>query len=296
MKKRLVIYLCLTFSYILLYYTLFLNYSHIKEFIFVSSFFKNEKIVEHTFNDYVIWNKNLLRIINKSIIIFTDYSEEAKQILRGYKNIVTIKYNSIWDVPCYNSLTKKNYEKLLVNDPYKHVHNPFLYAVYNAKIWFLDKSTSIVNSKIYIWIDIGCIRGKIDISSFPDKRSMKYLSELNSMFFFVINNKKFNDINQDKMICERFIEGGSYGGSKQNIKGFNNLFWKIHNYYLYRNNCLYDDQNLLLTTIFKYKRVILFNVVNKVLCTKSLWMKFICFYYNMSRYRIKDENIGMYKN
>lgn len=90
--------------------------------------------------------------------------------------------------------------------------------------------------------------------------------------------------------CDRLIEGGSYGGNKENIINFNKNFWNIHNHFLHQNNCLYDDQNILLTTISAYRTVTLFNVYNKKLCTKQLWMKFICFYRRFNKYNINGEN------
>lgn len=280
--------------FILLFFNLFsiLIYNQSKPYIykyyFVSAYFTTNGGKKHTNNDYYKWSRYFFHLINSSIDIYIQNDLDNNFFPKYYKGRI-LKYKSIWNIPCISKYIDEynNYQFLI--DPENSYHSSTYYAIWNSKICLLKMTSEIINSKLYIWIDIGSNRDNIQINNFPSLKIMNELYKLNKMFFFIISNLNPIKKNKPELIVGNWIEGGTFGGRKENINKYYNIFWKVHDYYLKEGLFIGKDQTLYNTMAIYFDNVTLIkNEVNDI--CQSKWFSFYCMYGDKTNYKIYNYN------
>lgn len=247
-------------------------------YVFVSAIYAG--VSKHSTMQYSKWIKSFSDVVNKNLYIFCNkkgYTMLNKKLQKFVKF-----NNNIFDLEKI-----KNYElvyKRIWNiDPEKNYHTYRLYGIWNGKISMLKYVAERIKSKLYIWIDIGSNRENKNYSVFPSNAIIKYLHNItkhNFMFFFLMNN--FPRLNKSLVIplSRNYIQGGSFGGSKEGIFNYFKEFFSLHDYFLSKNLFVGKDQTL-------YNSIAYFNLSKVILlkyksdkCKNDKWFRFYDFYAN----------------
>lgn len=296
------IFVCLTiFLFLFIFYRIFyglfyLNFeenNHLHQYLFVTSYFHIDNYGKHTLQDYKMWINNFFSLINNSLVIFTDNNISSLSFVPSFVKAYKYEYKSIWDVPCIKKY-KKYYIKQHDIDREKYHHNPDIYAIWNCKICFLNIAANEINSKLYIWIDIGTFRDPTPFHSIPSLKAMDIFYKFNSMFFFIVYNQTFQLKNKTELVVRDWIEGTSFGGTKKSIHQYNKEFWKVHDYYMNNNQFIGKDQTLFNTLALYKINVTIIRVHGLNMCMANPWWKFQCFYAGMNLDLLQKNDINDY--
>jgi len=142
--------------------------------LLVAAFFPLSKS-KHSADDYTYWLRQFLQPITTDIYFFTTPEHEDKiRNARGHglPIVIDTTYSSPFDIPPLKGLEEK-YTAMHHLDPDKDRHNPELYAVWNAKPFFLEAGVKNMTrlGKTYdyaFWNDAGSIRGDHMYKDWPD--------------------------------------------------------------------------------------------------------------------------------
>lgn len=285
----LIVILLIIFTFYFQYFkTVEGNLTYNSTYIFVTSYFSITK-KKHSNNDYIEWMNNFFYIINNSLVIFTDKNSIRYIPPNNGKYIV---YNSIFDIPCVSNY-KSIYFKQNNIDPEKSKHSPELYAIWNAKICMLKQITELYDKSVYIWIDIGSSRWKRSFKQFPDNKIIEFLSNLNSMYFFAVYNRKFRKEKYPKLIVDNFLEGTSFGGNKRSIIEYYDIFWKVHDIFLNKGEFIGKDQTIFNTIpVYYLQNISIFPSYGFYKCMEyNHWFRFYYFYAGYKCMSNKGEKI-----
>lgn len=248
---------------------------------------------KYTHTKYNNWIKSFLNIINCKIIIYTTFSfynifykkeiSCISQDRRAFFNF-NFTFNDIFELPCLKNISN-DYMKINRKDRENKLHNPYLYAIWNGKICFLQEATFIYsNHSFFFWIDSGCVREKIYTNffekngkicdqsidclrtsechnlHFPDTYfSKSILNYYNSppleICLFFVSNHVFSSKSNIKTI--KNIAEGIFFGSRMGIHKFYKAFWEVHSQWLEKNIFCGKDQE-----IYNYVFSHYFNQIN----------------------------------
>ncbi|KAK8845679.1 hypothetical protein M9Y10_020597 [Tritrichomonas musculus] len=192
-------------------------------------------------------------------------------------------YNGIFEIPILQNLSNA-YKKMHEIDKENDIHNPYLYAIWNSKIWFLREASLIYpDYKFYFWIDSGCVR-----DPFFDNKFNKYGSLCNStidnecnyltfpknnfvedildqskyhpleMCMFMVDRHKF--VKYPKKKSKFNILEGIFFGTKEGVAKFYDAFWEVHNEWLRNNIFCGKDQDIYNFVIENYFKKIQFYI------------------------------------
>lgn len=266
------------------------NRTYNSTYIFVTSYFSITK-KKHSNNEYIEWMNYFFSVINNSLVIFTD-NKSIKYIPPN--NGIYVIYNSIFDIPCVSNY-KNIYTIQNDIDPEKSIHSSELYAIWNAKICMLKKTTELYNKSVYIWIDIGSSRWKHSFKQFPNSKIIDFLSNLNSMFFFAVYNRKFKK-DYPKLLIGDFLEGTSFGGNKRSVIEYYDIFWKVHDIFLKKDKFIGKDQTIYNTIpIYYLQNITIFPSYGFYKCMESnQWFRFYNYYAGCKCMINKGEKIDKY--
>ena len=192
---------------------------YVTDITIVTAYFKI-KNSKHSNEEYMGWMKNTL-IMNYPFIVYIlkNDIDTKKYILKCREDKLSI--TQIIEIDFEDFIVSKyNWDKQYEIDPEKHIHNKFLYMIWNEKTEFLYKSTinNPFNSEIFFWLDIG------------------YIRDIRTEFYYT--NIDINKIPKDKLLLyevdndKKYIAGGMFGGYINSI-----IFWR-NIYYQHLNNSI----------------------------------------------------------
>lgn len=251
----------------------------IYEYIFVTAIYAGNS--KHSNREYKKWIKSFSSLINNNLFIFCnkDGYFMLTEKLKKYVKVI----NEVFELERINEY-KLIYKKMWKIDPEKKYHNYRLYGIWNGKISMLKYVSERIESKIYIWIDIGSNRENKTYSKFPSMLKIKYLQSItknNGMFFFLMNNFPLLNYSAIIPLYKNYIQGGTFGGSKESIINYYNIYYSLHDYFLH-NNYFVGKEQILYNSIAKFK---LSNVVllkyKSDSCNNEKWFRFYDFYANL---------------
>lgn len=223
---------------------------------------------KYTFNNYLIWVKNLLQI-NCSIIFFID-----KSISRKIKNERPEIYNNktIWiELDIENFISYKYFLKYFREshkiDYEKNIHSIPLYLVWAEKCFFIKRAIikNFFNSTCFYWIDAGYFRTR-NISRylkgwpsskrcFEDPRviinSIRFIKEKEIKGFLKLSYRFYNNF-----IKKVNVGGGLFGGSVHNLVKFIDLYYKTIKTFIKKELFIGKDQNLFAYISYSYNDVV----------------------------------------
>ena len=130
----------------------------------VTAFLKLEKNKYNS--NYIQWMSNLLKNLNKNLVIYTcpEYLEIIQDLRKDFPNKTKIILISFEDFLVYKYL--HYFKNDLERDHEKHIHNIYLYMIWNEKLNFIKKTIELnpFNSNYHCWCDIGYLRNPNYIS------------------------------------------------------------------------------------------------------------------------------------
>jgi hypothetical protein len=149
--------------------------------LLVSALYPLEKS-KHSSVEYARWLSHFLGSLSTDVYFFTTLDVEplVRDVLslNSFSILVTINttYASPFDVPPLSGL-RESYERMQVLDRERHRHSPELYAVWNAKPFFLSEglrnarlasSSGAADYDFAFWCDAGSFRSEHVYRMWPD--------------------------------------------------------------------------------------------------------------------------------
>ena len=198
----------------------------------VTAFFPFAK-TKHTQDDYDQWLMNLLAYDNNPMVIFT--CEKQFPLLLKLRNnrtnkmlstVFILNFSSPFEMPPIKNL-EGVFKRQLDNDPEKSLHSIDLYAVWCAKTFMLNLTSSLnpFRTDYFLWIDAGSFRDdKYRFTKWPDPEKMATIFYNNNrLLLSLINPLRKNSCRLDdnrKITIPRYdlVEGGIIGGSTSSIR------------------------------------------------------------------------------
>lgn len=282
------------------------SYSH--NIVLTSVYFPLEKS-KHALKSYDVWLSRFFKIINCKTIFYTPKKYYNIMYNKGVINYSSTRvhlinfnftYNDIFEIPIMQNLTKV-YRQMNEIDQEQKIHNPYLYAIWNSKIWFLREASLIYpNDTFFFWIDSGCIRdpifdnmfnkygsfcnslidNKCDYLSFPKNNFVEDILEQSKknpleMCMFMVDRHKF--VKYPKKKSSFNILEGIFFGTKNGINKFYKAFWEVHNKWLRNNIFCGKDQDIYNFVIQNYFKKIEFYIYPAYQVSKrtNKWFSFL---------------------
>jgi hypothetical protein len=220
----------------------------------VSIYYQLEKS-KHSHLGYDTWITNMLKSVeNAPLVMFTD-RKSADFIIKRRKNKLQrtriIIHETVFDV--LKELGEKrginyveNYLDVQNNlDPERIIHNPFLYAVWNLKSYFVQKviEANPFQSKFFIYTDAGAWRSNV-IPNWPDNQFIEKLDQnLTNRVLIGQMSESYNEENY--FSYSSIIQGTFFAGSSKAIQNYFVEFWRLHDDLLKKNQFLGKDQLIM---------------------------------------------------
>lgn len=218
----------------------------------ITTMFKIPKS-KHSTKDYKKWSAKFFSSLGSPLVAYVDefWSEIfiKECILRNLNAFIFIVPN-IWKILMELEIKRnKTYlEKYLLNqeilDPDKKTHSLELYAIWNLKLYLLNKTAYLnpFDSKFFLFTDSGAWRGKV-FKKWPDHRFIIDLGiKLNDKILFgQINEPDPKNFS----IFKDLIQGTFFFGSTQAIRDISKEYYNLHDEWLDKGWFIGKEQNLL---------------------------------------------------
>ena len=238
---------------------------------------------KHSVEDYISWFSMFLGPITTDIYFYTPpvFSPNIQKA-RGEGLPITLNtsYASPFDIPPLMGLEEK-YQKMHKNDREMFRHFPELYAVWNAKPFFLDSALKILQrqGKVYdyaFWTDAGSFRENYAFKDWPDTHRVDHFwkkgSEISGtardgLIFFPLSGlpeskmKHWteemgpvdNEVSEGKFIFlvfsyvtfKNIAQGSFFGGSSNAVSWWSKTYYAYHDHYLSFGHFVGKDQTLI---------------------------------------------------
>ncbi len=258
--------------------------------LLVSALFplKNSK---HSQSDYEAWLKRFLGQISTDVYFFappesSDLISSARP--SSFPMTLNTTFSSPFDVPPLRGL-QSNYTLMHSQDREKHRHSPELYAVWNAKAYFLSEAINNANKsgKTYdyvFWNDAGSFRDDHWYTAWPDPRRVTQVFEQGArksgekkedLIFFPVAgmpywSQRYWKEDQGPVDVD-FSEGGFvfatlsahiltsypgsfFGGSPSAAQWWSKTFYAYHDHYLSLSYFVGKDQTVFNALFFLYPK------------------------------------------
>ncbi|KAJ7164558.1 hypothetical protein C8R43DRAFT_233099 [Mycena crocata] len=239
------------------------NEASFANILLVTAFYPLSKS-KHTMREYESWLSQLLQPVTTDIYFYCPVEMEAlvRQCRGDLPITVDTTYSSPFDIPPLNA-SREHYFKMHSQDRERARHSPELYAVWNAKPFFLDEAVQTLSrtGKQYdyaFWNDAGSLRSTHKYTGWPDSTRVQQVWEEGSalagekvedLLFFPIDGIPHPSMKywvQDHgPIDTAFSEGSFFGGSPSTIAWWRRTFYAYHDHYLRLDLFVGKDQTLI---------------------------------------------------
>ncbi|KDR75459.1 hypothetical protein GALMADRAFT_140114 [Galerina marginata CBS 339.88] len=222
---------------------------NVSRILLVSALFilpKSEALKE----EYLALLPRFLGLITTDTYFYTTPDlEPSVRAARGPGLPLTIdtSFSSPFDVPPLGG-RETVYSRMLAHDKDRDLHGPELYAVRNAKPFFVDHAIRSLNGMEYdyvFWNDAGSFREDHVYSAWPDPARVEKIwkdgttlsrTKTDELVFFPMNNnppKKAKDWMEDLGPLETdFSQGSFFGGSPASMLWFSQAFYSYHDHFV----------------------------------------------------------------
>ncbi|KAJ6508974.1 hypothetical protein C8R45DRAFT_969464 [Mycena sanguinolenta] len=240
-----------------------LDESPLPKILLVTAFFPLSKS-KHTMGEYEQWLSQFLQRITTDIYFFAP--PEMESMIRKCRGDLPITlnttYSSPFEIPPLN-MYQDHYQKMHKQDRESFRHSPELYAVWNAKPFFLDEGVQnllrVGQAYDYaFWNDAGSFRTTHKYTEWPDPRTVQELwqegSTLSGMntdelLFFPIAEMPHPTmrywVQDNGPVDTDFSEGSFFGGSPSTVAWWRRTFYAYHDHYLNLDLFVGKDQTLI---------------------------------------------------
>ncbi|KAJ6620792.1 hypothetical protein B0H10DRAFT_1875677 [Mycena sp. CBHHK59/15] len=231
--------------------------------LLVTGFFPLAKS-KHTMPEYEWWLSQFLQHVTTDVYFYAPTEMEA--LVRKCRGDLPITIDTIFsspfDIPPLNT-TKDQYHSMHKQDRERARHSPELYAVWNAKPYFLDEAVKALSreGKEYdyaFWNDAGSFRGEHKYTGWPNPKRVEEIWEEGSaltgekkedLLFFPIAGMPHPSLKfwvQDMGPVDNEIsEGSFFGGSPRTIDWWRRTFYAYHDHYLKLGIFVGKDQTVI---------------------------------------------------
>ncbi|KAJ7118627.1 hypothetical protein C8R43DRAFT_1090993 [Mycena crocata] len=219
---------------------------------------------KHTIREYESWLSRFLQQVTTDIYFYCPVEMEALvRTCRGDLPIVVdTTYSSPFHIPPLNA-SQDRYFKMHAQDRERAIHSPELYAVWNAKPFFLDKAVQTLSraGKQYdyaFWNDAGSFRSTHKYMGWPDPSRVREIWEEGStlsgekeedLLFFPITGMPSHSfkywVQDHGPIDNEFSEGSFFGGTPRTVAWWRRTFYAYHNHYLALGMFVGKDQTFI---------------------------------------------------
>ncbi|KAJ7196493.1 hypothetical protein GGX14DRAFT_504749 [Mycena pura] len=231
--------------------------------LLVSAFFPLSKS-KHTMGEYEYWLERFLQPITTDIYFYTPPDMESLvRKCRGDRPItIDTTYPSPFAIPPLDGM-RERYHEMHALDREQFRHSPELYAVWNAKEFFLDEAVQARSraGKEYdyaFWNDAGSFRSPHKYVSWPDPQRVQEVWQQGSaltgvkpdeLLFFPLTgmpHPRMRYWTQDHgPVDNEFSEGSFFGGSPRTIAWWRRTFYAYHDHYLALGLFVGKDQTVI---------------------------------------------------
>ncbi|KAJ7164683.1 hypothetical protein C8R43DRAFT_878995 [Mycena crocata] len=231
--------------------------------LLVSAFFPLSKS-KHTMREYEWWLCQFLRPITTDIYFYTP--TEMVPLVRKCRGRLPITIDTTFATPFDISPLRKfgqQYVDMHALDREKDIHSSELYAVWNAKPYFLDEAVKALsrqgrNYDHAFWNDAGSFRSTHNFTDWPSATRVQDIWKEGS----ALTGEKQEDLLfypvcrvphpthrywQESMgpIDNYFSEASFFGGSPRTISWWRDVYYAYHDHYLRLGMFVGKDQNLI---------------------------------------------------
>ena len=222
---------------------------------------------KHRIYIYNQWMNNLLQI-NKSIIFFLEKTSFKKIFYKRPKKYLN---KTIWVFANINEFyTYKNfyeeYKKSYEIDVEHFRHNVRLYMIWSEKSNFLRTAAikNYFNSKCFYWVDAGNFRNNSDLNKYINWPSTNKCFEdgrvvinerLNKSDYIKDGLKRFDPIIHRVFQRSYNVDGSCFGGKREFVIKFCNLFYEMVRIYIQKNIFIGKDQNIMAFIAYFYPNI-----------------------------------------
>ncbi|KAJ7696016.1 hypothetical protein B0H17DRAFT_1131191 [Mycena rosella] len=234
-----------------------------RKILLVTAFFPLSKS-KHTMREYESWLSRFLQPITSEIYFYAPV--EMESLIRKCRGdlpiIVDTTYSSPFDIPPLNA-SRDHYYKMHAQDRERARHSPELYAVWNAKPYFLDEAVQTLSQAgteydYAFWNDAGSFRSSHKYVGWPDLARVQEVWEEGSalsgenaedLLFFPVTGVPHpslrNWVQDHGPVDTEFSEGSFFGGSPRTVAWWRRTFYAYHDHYLKMNIFVGKDQTLI---------------------------------------------------
>ncbi|KAF8158068.1 hypothetical protein B0H34DRAFT_440207 [Crassisporium funariophilum] len=234
-----------------------------KRILIVSSMFMLNKS-KHSPEGYHDWLTRFLGPITTEVYFYTS-PDFASTVLsargKGLPLTIDTTYNSVFDVPPLKG-READYEALHKIDREHWYHSAELYAVWNAKPFFLDNAVRVMEERGFtfdyvFWSDGGSFR---EIAVYKDWPSPERVEEvwkegsrltgtpMEDLLFYPMcgpPDEKYRTWKEsDGPIDTDFSEGSFFGGTPKTVAWWARTFYAYHDHYLKQGLFVGKDQTV----------------------------------------------------
>ncbi|KAJ7855885.1 hypothetical protein B0H14DRAFT_2753725, partial [Mycena olivaceomarginata] len=233
------------------------------QILLVTAFFPLSKS-KHTMGEYEWWLSQFLQHVTTDIYFYAP--TEMEPLIRRCRGDLPITvdttYSSPFEIPPLSPY-REHYDKMHAQDRESFRHSPELYAVWNAKPFFLDEAVQALSrtGKVYdyaFWNDAGSFRSTHEYKGWPDPARVQELWKEGSalsgensedLLFFPIAGMPHPSMRywvQDHGPVDAEVsEGSFFGGSPSTVGWWRRTFYAYHDHYLGLNLFVGKDQTLI---------------------------------------------------
>ncbi|KAH7921432.1 hypothetical protein BV22DRAFT_998305, partial [Leucogyrophana mollusca] len=224
---------------------------------------------KHPMGAYKTWLSNFLEPIHTPVYMFT--TPELEPIiheLRGsnpYPLTINTTFSSPFEIPPLRDM-EAEYEEMWHWDREQKRHGPDLYAVWNAKPYFLDEGLKNSNKaregeyEFAFWIDAGSFRDSHSYVDWPDHEKVKEVwnglkemqesgtsdRELILIPMWDAPGSQFREWEESMgPVDTEFSEGSFFGGTSSSITWWRQVYYAYHDEYRSRQIFVGKDQTLI---------------------------------------------------
>ena len=279
-KLKIIIFILLLIILLLFYFKYFFIYNNnlfslnkeyntnniMDNITLVTAFYK--KASKHSFNEYLEWMNNLLKI-NRSMIFYIQKSIFKKIKKMRPKELenktIWIEYN-MKEFYSYKHYLKEFKETYNIDIEKSH-HSVPLYLIWAEKCKFLENAVikNYFNSTCFYWVDAGFFRNSTKIKSYLNWPSPKKCFEDPRVIFNELRNSSKSEITEllnfninthiefQKQIN---VGGGMFGGQSKYIKRFVNIYYNTIELFAKKKIFIGKDQNIFAYISYLHPEII----------------------------------------
>lgn len=221
---------------------------------------------KHSHDDYKWWLGNFLSHITTDVYFFAPpVLEQTVQQARSANRSkdapffmkLNTSYESAFSVPPLRG-REEAYEEMHGKDREKNMHAPELYAIWNAKPFFLNEAAKEMKERwkreydYVFWVDAGSFRIDHHYRDWPNPRTVEVLFQTpagpHPIFIPLANipTYRYRSWQEDMgPIDEDISEGSFFGGSPDAIEWYASTFYAYHDHYLSMGYFVGKDQTFI---------------------------------------------------